>query len=117
MLEKTKDNKFLDKMNWGLYHEQWFCDNPSQNIGFGDNGPIINNDYEYVVKDDSSWVPDQLLNEAARKYNPQNNGKYKLFDLHDLSRMFTHNPTGKTNNCQVWAEKIRNEVNAVNTSH
>ena len=116
MLEKTKDNKFLDYMNWGLYHEQWFCDDPSQNIGFGDHGPIINENYDYVVKDENSWVPDQLLNDAVQKYNPKNNGKYKLNDFSDLSRLFTRSPNGKTNNCQVWAEKIRNEVNRMNRS-
>ena len=116
MLEKTKDNKFLDYMNWGLYHEQWFCDDPKYNIGFGDKGPIINENYEYVVKDESSWVPDQLFNEAVQKHHPKDNGDYVLNDFSDLSRLITHSPNGKTNNCQVWAEKIRNEVNRMNRS-
>lgn len=105
-LRDATNNGFFDWLNWGIYHEQWFCEDRTQGMGYGDKGamPGYKEDPERYKMLDEDY-PDYLLNEAVSRYHPDQFGDYVLARPIDIFHGFR-----KTRNCQVWAETILRDI-------
>lgn len=105
-LMKATNNGLFDWLNWGLYHEQWFCEDETQGMGYGDKGamPGFKEDHSRYDMLDEKY-PDELLNNAVRNHQPNQFGDYVLARPLDFGGWFR-----KTNNCQVWAETILKDI-------
>lgn len=96
----SMNQKWMDDHNIGLYHEQWFYEDESNNIGYGDNPHRMTEEdpSRYTMLDE--YYPDEDLRDAADKLKPEDYGDYAL----------TPTPWSKGHNCQNWAEDIQKEL-------
>jgi RHS repeat-associated protein len=87
-------DRFTDKHNLDLMHEQGFFDDGSgDNIGFGPEGYMRNeNSSRYTM--DQNFYDDNLMRQAIKDVAP---GNYNVF----------------TNNCQDYADKLREKYKEI----
>ena len=109
MMDWSEKQEWMDKYNVGLYHEQWFYDDYSRNVGYGDNkdNPRMSEEDITRYHPVGRQYSDGDLETAVRNNSPENYGRYHLTPHWDSWKFWKWYPS---HNCQAWAEEIEKEL-------